>query len=170
MKLLMFLSAGINRIAGSLAILLIIYMLCHIILEIGLRMFGHSTFVLDEFVGYAVAAMTFLALGYSLERNALIQVNILRDKIGSAYQWLLDLFASLLTLCFFSWIAYYWSITVTRNFIRHTTSQSLAATPLWIPQGLVLVGLSILCLTLTVRILSLLIYRQPPVTGAYSGE
>ncbi|MFM2480243.1 TRAP transporter small permease subunit [Celerinatantimonas sp. YJH-8] len=156
-------SRVLNQIAGMLAMLLIVYMFCHIILEIGLRMFGMSTYVLDEFIGYAVATMTFLGLGYSLDRGGLIRVNVLLDRLPERYHWLPDLVASWAACWLFSWLSIYWFHTVERSFIRGTTSQSLAATPLWIPQGAVLVGLALLCLTLAVRGLSLFVYRRPPM-------
>lgn len=162
MLLLIRISRLLNKLAGVLAMLLIVYMFCHIILEIVLRLFGLSTFVLDEFVGYAVAAMTFLGLGYSLERGGLIRVNVLLDRLPERYHWLPDLLASASSCWLFSWLSLYWWHTVERSFIRGTTSQSLAETPLWIPQGAVLVGLVLLCLTLAVRSVALVIYRCPP--------
>ncbi|WP_440878674.1 TRAP transporter small permease [Vibrio natriegens] len=165
MNLLFRTSHWLNKISFSMAAFLLIYILCHILLEISLRMFGMSTYVLDEFVGYAVATMTFLALGYSLEQGSLIRVNAIIDRIPEDRRWLLDFVTSTSAAAFFSWLGLIWWTTVSRNFIRGTTSQSLAATPLWIPQGLVLTGIFVLCLTLLVRSLSLAIYHQPTQYG-----
>lgn len=161
-RLITGLSRQLNRLSGALAMLLIVYVLCHILLEIGLRLFGESTYVLDEFVGYAVATLTFLGLGYSLERNSIIKVNILSDQLPERYHWLLDLIASALSFAVFTWITYYWYINTLRSLKRGTTSSSIAETPLWIPETMVLIGLSLLCLTLFVRMLQLLSTRQVP--------
>lgn len=161
-RLITGLSRQLNRLSGALAMLLIVYVLCHILLEIGLRLFGESTYVLDEFVGYAVATLTFLGLGYSLERNSLIKVNILSDQLPERYHWLLDLIASALSFAVFTWITYYWYINTLRSLKRGTTSSSIAETPLWIPETMVLIGLGLLCLTLFVRMLQLLSTRQVP--------
>lgn len=142
--------------------LLIAYLLCHILLEIVLRQFGTSTYILDEFVGYAIATTTFLGLGYSLERNGLIKVNILSDRVAEKYHWLLELFIAFVSFMLFSWVSYYWYINVARSYKRKITSESIAETPLWIPEGMVLVGLVLLCMTLFVRMLSLVITRQTP--------
>lgn len=155
-------SRRLNQLSGALAMLLIAYLLCHILLEIVLRLFGTSTYVLDEFVGYAIAAITFLGLGYSLERDGLIKVNILSDRLPERYHWLLESVISLVSLALFSWILYYWYINVARSFKRNITSESIAETPLWIPEGMVLVGLSLLCLTLFVRILVLISTHKVP--------
>ncbi|MFC3024367.1 TRAP transporter small permease subunit [Vibrio zhugei] len=161
-RLITGLSRQLNRLSGALAMLLIVYVLCHILLEIGLRLFGESTYVLDEFVGYTVATLTFLGLGYSLERNSLIKVNILSDQLPERYHWLLDLIASALSFAVFTWITYYWYINTLRSLKRGTTSSSIAETPLWIPETMVLIGLGLLCLTLFVRMLQLLSTRQVP--------
>ncbi|SBS27020.1 Tripartite ATP-independent periplasmic transporters, DctQ component [Marinomonas spartinae] len=156
------LSRQLNRLSGALAMLLIVYVLCHILLEIVLRLFGTSTYVLDEFVGYAVAAITFLGLGYSLERNSLIRVNILMDRLPERFHWLLDLLVSAMSFAIFTWISYYWYINTLRSFQRGTTSSSIAETPLWIPEGMVLIGLVLLCFTLLVRMLLLISTRHVP--------
>jgi TRAP-type C4-dicarboxylate transport system permease small subunit len=155
-------SRRLNQLSGALAMLLIAYLLCHILLEIVLRQFGTSTYVLDEFVGYAIATTTFLGLGYSLERNGLIKVNILSDRLPEKYHWLLELLISFLSFSLFSWISYYWYINVARSYQRNITSESIAETPLWIPEGMVLVGLILLCTTLFVRMLSLILIHETP--------
>lgn len=152
----------LNKVSGGIAMLLIIYVLAHILLEIVLRMFGTSTYVLDEFVGYAVATLTFLGLGYSLERGGLIRVGLIIDRLPVTKRWLFDLFASLVSLAMFSWLFSYWQINVWRSYKRGITSESIMETPLWIPQGLVLLGLGLLCFTLFTHVLILLFRRQSP--------
>lgn len=154
----------LNQLAGIFCGVLIVYMAGHILLEIGLRAFSHSTYVLDEFVGYAIATMTFMGLGYALERGALIQVSLLTDRLPERFHYLIDLVVSGASGAVFTWLAWYWSLNVTRSYKRGVTSDSLADTPLWIPESLVLVGMILLCLTLLARILSLIVYRQPPQT------
>lgn len=142
--------------------LLIVYILGHILLEITLRLFGMSTYVLDEFVGYAVATATFLGLGYCLERGSLIRVSLVIERFPKSKHWLFDLFATLTSLAMFAWVYSYWQTNVWRSFKRGTTSESIMETPLWIPQGLVLVGLGLLCFTLLTHALILLFRQQNP--------
>ncbi len=153
----------LNQVAGMLAMLLIIYITGHILLEIVMRLFGTSTFVLDEFIGYAVATMTFLGLGYALERGSLVRVNVLLDRIPERWHWLPDLVSTLLALAAFSWLAWYWGQNVWRSYQRGTLSETLAETPLWIPEGMVLVGMLLLCLTLLSRALHLAMERSLPM-------
>lgn len=154
------LTSALAALGAGLAMLLVIYMLGHILLEIGLRLFGHSTFILDEYIGYAVASMTFLGIPYALEKGGLIRVELVLNRLPQAWRWPLELFASVSALLAFGWIARYWTIAVERSFQRGITSETLAETPLWIPQGTVLIGLYLLCLVLIARTLRILVRRK----------
>ena len=67
---------GVSRLAAAVACLLLVGMVFLILYEMVLRaVFSTSTFVLSEFVGYAVSACTFLSLGYALEHGSLVRVN-----------------------------------------------------------------------------------------------
>ena len=145
----------INQLAGALAGVLIVYMVGHILLEIVLRFFSESTYVLDEFIGYAVATMTFLGLGYALSQDGLIRVTLLLERLPKPIAHGLDILTTLATLAAFGFFTWYWSISVIRSFDRNTVSQTMAETPLWIPQGMVLVGMIVFCLTLLSRLLVL---------------
>lgn len=142
--------------------LLVLYIAGHILLEIALRFLGTSTFVLDEFVGYAVATMTFLGLGYALDHGALVRVNVLLDRIPSRLHWLPELVCSLLSLGAFAWLAWFWAKNVLRSYQRGTVSETLAETPLWLPEGMVLVGMLLLCFSLLSRVVYLVAVRRLP--------
>ena len=157
--------SALAALGAGLAMLLVVYMLGHILLEIGLRLFGRSTFILDEYIGYGVAAMTFLGLPYALEKGGLIRVVLVLKRLPQAWRWPLELFASFTALLAFGWLARYWTIAVARSFQRGIVSETLAQTPLWIPQGTVLVGLYLLCLVLVVRSLRILVQRHAFESG-----
>ncbi|MCC4262890.1 TRAP transporter small permease [Oceanimonas baumannii] len=154
------LSRRLNQLAGGLAMVLIVYITGHILLEIGLRLAGLSTYVLDEFVGYGVATMTFLGLGYCLERGSLIRVKLLVDKLPSRWHWLPELLTTLVALFTFSTLAWIWGKNVWRSYQRGTTSDTLAETPLWLPEGMVWLGMVLLCLTLIAHALTLLTHTD----------
>ncbi len=159
------LSSALAALGAGLAMLLVVYMLGHILLEIGLRLFGRSTFILDEYIGYSVAAMTFLGLPYALEKDGLIRVALVLERLPRAWRWPLELFASVSALLAFGWLARYWTLAVQRSQARGIVSETLAQTPLWIPQGAVLVGLYLLCFVLIVRSLRILVQRHAFASG-----
>ena len=159
----------INRTAGAFAALLLVYVLVHILYEIVLRVgFNSSTYVLDEFVGYAVAAMTFLSLGYALDTGGLIRVDIALGRMHGKprrFMELICVFATFIMTCFCAW--YMWS-DVKRNWVRGSVSESVAEVPLWIPTGAVWLGLVLFALQLAFYFIR--IVRGGPLIGAGSAE
>ncbi|MFK7963411.1 MAG: TRAP transporter small permease [Burkholderiaceae bacterium] len=138
---------GLNRLAGAFAAVLLVYIFVHIIYEIVLRsFFDDSTFVLDEFVGYAVAGMTFLAAGYALNAGSLIRVDLAVGRLkGRPRRWaeLVCLGASFAMAAFCArWVGR----DAWRHFTRGSVSESIAEVPLWIPVGVVWLGLVFLML------------------------
>jgi TRAP-type C4-dicarboxylate transport system permease small subunit len=148
---------GVSRGAAVVSAALLVLMVLHILLEIVLRsFFASSTFVLDEFVGYGVAAMTFLSLGYALEEGALIRVQLLLTRSPPPARRGLEIVGAGQTLAVSLFlIAHFWS-SVSRNWSRGAVSQSIAEVPLWIPEGLVLLGLTLFALQLLAHLLRLL--------------
>ena len=137
----------LSRTANWLAVLALVATFTHIVLEIVLRnFFDSSTFVLDEFVGYAVSALTFLALGEAFRNRALIQVTLLHDQLGERGKHLLDKFGYLAAASVGVLIAWYVGRSVLRNYERGTTSSSIAEVPQWIPELFVLLGVIIFVL------------------------
>ena len=153
------LSSGLNRLGAGVSMLIIVYMLGHILTEVVLRLFSQSTYVLDEFIGYAVAAMIFLSLPYALEQGGLIRVSILLERLAPRWRGPLEMVATLGTLAAFGLVAVIWFKGVQRSYQRNLISDTMAQTPLWIPESAVLVGLCMLCLTLLVRALVILQQR-----------
>lgn len=140
---------ALSRAGAALACIVLVGMVAHILYEIVLRaFFASSTYVLDEFVGYGVAACTFLALGYSLEHGSLIRVDLLLGRLTGRARRAVDSFCAIATLWIVSVLIWYFWLMVERSWTRGRVSSSIAEVPLWIPQGAVLVGLGVLWLQL----------------------
>jgi len=72
------LAARLATLGAAVAAVFLVLMILHILLEVTIRSaFSISTYALDEYVGYGVAAINFLAAGYALQEGALIRVNLL---------------------------------------------------------------------------------------------
>jgi len=133
---------ALSKTANVFAILALVRMFAHIIFEMVLRnAFDRSTFVLDEFVGYGVSALTFLALGEAFRRGELIQVRLVQDYLGTVGRRILEIFGHIVALSVGFLILWYVGKSVLRNFQRGTTSASIAEVPQWIPESFVLVGI-----------------------------
>ena len=149
-------TARLATAGAVLAAVILVLMTGHVILEVFLRgAFSTSTFSLDEYVGYGTASMTFLAAGYALQEGALIRVNILLARLqpNSQARRILEIFAGVMTLLVMGLLHWYFLISLMRNFNRGTVSETVAATPLWIPEAMVTVGITILLLRLSAYLL-----------------
>jgi TRAP-type C4-dicarboxylate transport system permease small subunit len=134
---------ALSRACAYAAALVCVLMLGHILLEITLRtFFGRSTYVMDEFVGYGVGTMGFLALGYGLETGSLIRVTLLLDRLNAGARRIVELACCLLTLTAMAIPIWFFWLSVRRNYARGTGSATLADVPMWIPEGLLLVGMT----------------------------
>lgn len=156
--------------AAYLSAVILVYMVVHILYEIVLRVFfSKSTYVLDEFVAYTTAAITFLSLAYSLHDEALIRVGMLLQKIRGKLRLFLEIFSfSTMLLIVLVVIYYFWTKTFWRDLIRGTLSESIAEVPLWIPESLALIGLILFALQLLAMLLRLIVRGVPAGTAAES--
>lgn len=163
METLAKISYRLSKIAAYISAVILVYMVLHILFEISLRLFfARSTYVLDEFVAYGTAAITFLCLAYSLHDQALIRVGMLLNRVRGKSRMVLELFSVAITFTVVIYIIYYfWTKTFWRDLIRGTLSESIAEVPLWIPESFALVGLLLFALQLFTMLLRLIIGGLP---------
>jgi len=153
------LSGKLGDLASKLAGIILIYMVLHIIYEIILRaFFSSSTFVLDEFVAYGTAGITFLYMAKSMRKKVLIRVGIVLNRLSGLPRLIMEAIGLSITLLL-SWyiIYFFWSKVFWRNIIRGRVSESIAEIPLWIPESLVIIGLIIFSFQVLVMLISVLV-------------
>lgn len=139
----------ISCIAAFVAAAAIVYVVCHIAVEIVLRgLFQTSTFVLGEFVGYAMSICVIWSLGYTLEHGDHIRVGLLLDRLGERAYGTLTALAAFLASAGSLGLAWMFWIRVDRAFERGTVSPSVAAMPTWIPEAAVMLGFLLFALQL----------------------
>lgn len=137
----------ISKLASGLAALLLLAILCHIIFEIVLRnVFNTSTFVLDEFVGYAVSGLAFLAMGETFRSGGLISVNLLETVVPQKVWAWSTVFANTLAVAVGLMLTLYVGRSAIINFVRGSTSGSIADVPLFIPHLILTIGAGIFLL------------------------
>ena len=136
----------VSRAAAILAGVIIIYMVCHILLEIFVRsVFATSTFALDELIGYSVAACAYLGLGYTLENGGLIRVNLVLSKMNplSGARKVIEILCCIGTLIAMGLPLWYFGRSVIRKYESGYTSGTMLNAEQWIPESFLLVGLVI---------------------------
>lgn len=147
----------ISAFAATLSGVLLVSMVGLILYEIFLRSaLGTSTFVMDEFVGYGVATMTFLAFAATLRDGVFIRVNLILARLGPRARRAVEVISCLTGTALFSFLSFYFLRIVWTDFKRGTVSNSIMEVPLWIPQAAMAAGLVIFVLqfaALTVAVL-----------------
>ncbi|MEJ2164080.1 MAG: TRAP transporter small permease [Desulfobacterales bacterium] len=163
-------SYRLAKMAAWLSAGIMIYMVLHVLLEITLRVFfARSTYVLDEFVAYATASITFLCLAYALHDNALIRVGMLLQRFHGRPRLILELFSLATMICIVAMVTYYfWTKTFWRDLVRGTVSESIAEMPLWIPEIFALIGLGLFGLQLITMLLRLIVGGSSATSGGNS--
>lgn len=158
---------GISDLGMVLSVIIMMAMTGLVLAEVVARnVFSTSTFVMNELVGYGVAAMTMIALGHSLERGTLIRMSLLlvAFRPDSLFRRLLEIIAVLLGLLAAGIAIRYFLRSATRSYERGYVSETAAQIPLWIPEAFVIAGLGILMLQLASYLLRLLA-GEPVITG-----
>ncbi|MBI4587450.1 MAG: TRAP transporter small permease [Candidatus Rokubacteria bacterium] len=119
---------------------------------VGRSFFRVSTLVSDEMAGYLLVVLTFFGLADSLRSDSFIRVDLLYDRWGPRVKRGLDIILLLVALLYTALLAYYFWWFVGESYRFGTTSIYFTRTPLWIPQGLMAVGASMLILQILAEI------------------
>ena len=145
----LYLASGIG---GSLFLIMILLL---ITAQMVARWSGSIITGAPDYTGYAMAAASFLALPYALNRGAHIRVSLLLGVLGRYRRygeiWCFAIGSYLAV--FFAWYA----IKSTRESFRfNDISQGQDASPIWIPQVAMCVGTVILAIAFIDHLMSLL--------------
>ena len=146
----------ISRYAAYVAAAIIMYMMFHILLEIFLRnVFNKSTFVVEEMVGYSVAASAYLGLGYCLERGGLIRVTLLLGRFGenTITRRTIEGFCVVSTIFVVGVAIWQFGRSIIRLYGRGYTSGTMSNIPSWIPETLITLGLVLFWIQLVAYLL-----------------
>jgi TRAP-type C4-dicarboxylate transport system permease small subunit len=136
---------------GAVAALFLLALLAVIVLQMAARWSGQQFPGSTDYAGYCMAAASFLALAYALNRGAHIRVALLLTRLGRWRRvgelWCFGIASAL--ACYF---AYYAIKAVRVSYELHDISQGQDATPLWIPQLVMAIGGTLFALTLVDRL------------------
>lgn len=137
---------------GALAAVFMVALLIVITLQMVARWTGQQFPGSTDYAGYCMAAASFFALAYALNRGAHIRVALLLTRLGrwrrAGELWCFGVGSAL--ACYFAWYA----IKAVRvSYQLHDISQGQDATPLWIPQLVMAIGGTLFALALVDRFL-----------------
>lgn len=138
------------------------------ILQVASRLVGVNITGLTDYAGYFMAASAFLAFGHTFNQGAHIRIELFLSMMGRfrrMAEWSSFIISAIIALwlAYFAWSMVYWSYAL------NDISQGLDATPIWIPQLSMALGLSILAIAVVDHSLRLLLtgdHRLPASADA----
>jgi tripartite ATP-independent transporter DctM subunit len=132
----------VSRISGTLSALATVAMMAIMLFEVVSRyFFNEPTFWVTEISSYLVAGSTFLALAYAQRQGEHIQVGFLIDSINVQNKELLLRIGVWMEMAFVSMTAWQFGTFLRSEFIHNSRDWGLLATPQWIPETPVFIGL-----------------------------
>lgn len=120
---------------------------------LGRATLGKSTLVATEISGYALVALVFLGLAYTLRMERHIKIELVTRRLSPRKQQQLEIAVLILSLVFIAWFTWATMGPVVLNYIQHHTSITYLHTPYWIPYLFVPVGAGMLAIGLLIEII-----------------
>jgi len=123
---------------------------------IGRSFFGMPIVIVDEYCGYLLLGLSFMAFAYTLSVGKQISVTAVTSRLRGRAKKYVALFVSTLALAFSIYFSSQIFAMTKTSYQRMTVSQSVIHTPLFIPQLVMCIGMVLLILqfiTLTCEVL-----------------
>lgn len=126
---------------GALGALFILATLVVEVAGIAGRELGYSMAGLDAYAGYFLAAGSFLAMAYALRRGDHIRVTLILGRLSGRPRYWMEVLCLVVATLLSAYFAWFSAKLVWGSYAYHDVSQNVDATPLWIPQLSMAVGL-----------------------------
>jgi TRAP-type transport system small permease protein len=139
----------IERLSLWLSSLCLIGMTLLMLLEIVLRsVFNSTTDNSDELVGYMLIGVSFLSLALCQSRGAFHRVEMVQMRLGPRGKAVSALVFDTLSFGYIALTTWYFVQFVMSSYRREAVASTPLATPLWIPETVMVVGAAMLLLVL----------------------
>lgn len=162
---------NVYNLSGALAACLIgcicLLVTTQVILNLITKVLGTSvSFTIPsyaDFAGFFLAASSFLALAYTFTRGGHIRVTLFLGRLSPGPRLLAELI-SISVATAVSVVALWHMFKLTHeSYLYGDVSPGMVVIHLWIPQGVVCLGLSILCIALVDSLIQTLRARRPVI-------
>lgn len=139
----------LSKIGAYLSALCMLLIVGLVATEVALRtLAGRSTLVSDEYSGYLMVATVLLGLAYTLQTGGHIRIGILTGRLPEKVRSWFELSTALLALLLCLFLLRHAVSMVYDTWELEMTADSIAETPLYLPQLFLLAGLLLLNLQL----------------------
>lgn len=143
--------------AGVLAAFCLVAILVLIVIQMLARWTGMVFVGATDYAGYAMAAASFLAFAYALNHGAHIRVSIVLNTVSKPVRRWLEIWCFGIGAAVMWYFVWYGQRFVYWSWKFNEVSQGQDATPLWIPQSVMLAGAVILAVALTDNLIHLFV-------------
>ena len=101
-----------------------------------------------DFSGFLLAAATFLALPWTLRSGGHIRVSLLTRRVTGRARALLEVAVLAVAAALVGWIGWYLVLLVGESLHYGDVSSGMIPVPLWLPQGVMTLGMGLLLVAL----------------------
>lgn len=158
------------RSTGALAALGMVGTLVFVATGIVTRPLGLYLRGTDAYAGYTMAACGFLALAYTYKHGEHIRVNLLLDRLGPTLRNCAEWLSLLVALAVVGTLAWYSVRLAWFSWEFGDRSQGIDATPLWMPQLLMVFGSITFFIALVDDVVMRALGREPARLAVHSQE
>ncbi len=121
---------------------------------LGRATIGKTTLVATEISGYALVAIVFLGLAYTLRMERHVRIELVTRKLPLRRQQQLEIAVLILSMVFIGWFTWATWGPVKVNYIQNHVSITYLHAPMWIPYLFVPVGAGLLALGFLIEIIA----------------
>jgi len=98
----------------------------------------------DEFIGWCMVAVSFLALAHTFRSAEMIRVGLVLERLGEKTRWYFEMFSLVTGSILVGYFAWYCYRMTYFSWLVNEPSQGVIVIPIWIPQSAMAIGLIIL--------------------------
>ncbi len=153
---------GLFKLLGALGAFFILATLTIQVIGIVLRALGYSMAGADAYAGYFLAAGSFLALGHALRKGDHIRVSLILQRLHGRARWWMEVLCLAIASALSVYFAWFSARLVWGSYVFNDISQNVDATPLWIPQLSMAIGLTGLALAFVEQLVITVVTRELP--------
>lgn len=152
----------VSRVTGALGAAALLLMTVLILAEVVARnSLGTSIAISWDYAAYAMGAVFFLAAGDALRLGVHVRVTLLKEALPERAGRILDVIVAVVGFLLLVYVTYCLVDLAYGSYRRGAQSFSVVATPLVIPQGILVIGSIVFTLQMLARILIVASGREP---------
>ncbi|CCO23526.1 TRAP transporter small permease subunit [Maridesulfovibrio hydrothermalis] len=138
---------GLSTGGAFLSALGMMFIVVLVVVEIFLRaVLKTSTLVSCEYGGYALVFLILTGLAYTMKEEGLIRINLLTIHFSEKGKRIADIISGIIGAAITTFALYYTTLMVYETWELEMTADTIAETPLWIPQLAIPIGMALLLL------------------------